>query len=207
MNEHESRPTPENSPAERLPSHEALARDGPRIYVASLSDYNASILHGRWIEATDDPETMQDEINAMLASSPSMKRYGDIAEEWAIHDYEGFGELRLDESEALSTIARLADGIRAHGPAFAAFATLVGTREIDGLEQFEDRYQGEWDSIETYAADLLDQLDADRLIADAPQWLQPYLKLDTAGFARDLILSGDITEIERPEGGVWIFGS
>ena len=29
--------------------HEVLREDGPRIYVASLSDYNAGILHGEWV--------------------------------------------------------------------------------------------------------------------------------------------------------------
>ena len=29
------------------------AMRGPRIYVASLSDYNAGRLHGVWLEATD----------------------------------------------------------------------------------------------------------------------------------------------------------
>ena len=30
---------------------EALRRERPRIYVASLSDYNAGVLHGEWIES------------------------------------------------------------------------------------------------------------------------------------------------------------
>ena len=56
MNEAEQQPTPEAR-------NEIEGR--PRIYVASLSDYNNGILHGRWIEAVDDPEAMQDEIDAM----------------------------------------------------------------------------------------------------------------------------------------------
>jgi antirestriction protein len=198
---------------ERIPTHEeqeadeASPRDGPRIYVASLSDYNNGILHGRWIEAVTDPEAMQNEIDEMLRMSPTTARYGDLAEEWATHDYDGFGELRLDENEALSTIARVAGGIREHGDAFAAYASLVGTREIDGLELFEDRYQGEWDSVQAYAEHLLDELDSERVINEAPEWLQPYLKLDTEGFARDLEYSGDITTIERPDGGVWVFSA
>ena len=33
------------------------------------------------------------------------------AEEWAIHDYEGFGPLRLDEFESLENVAKVAAGI------------------------------------------------------------------------------------------------
>ncbi len=185
---------------------EAEPRDDPRIYVASLSDYNASILHGEWIDAVDDAETMRDSIDEMLAASPTTRRYGDIAEEWAIHDYEGFGILHLDENVALSTIARLAGGITQHGMVFAAYAGLVGTREIDDLERFDDVFHGEWESLDAFAEDLLDQTDAQRIIDDAPEWLQPYISIDVAGFARDLELAGDFTSIEKPDGGVWVFG-
>jgi len=210
MNEHERQQNagfekePIDNRAEPHEAKEAQPRDGPRIYVASLSDYNAGILHGEWLEATDDPADMQGSIDAMLRASPTTKRYGDIAEEWAIHDYDGFGELRLGEYEALSTITRIAGGITEHGLAFAAYASVVGTREIDGLESFEDVYQGEWESLEAYAEDLLDQLEAQRTIDEAPEWLQPYLSLDISGFARDI--GSDVTTVDRPEGGVWVFG-
>lgn len=187
---------------------EALARDGPRIYVASLTDYNAGLLHGRWIEAGDDPEVMQGEIADMLATSPTTARYGDRAEEWAVHDYEGFGELRLDEYESLSTIARLSGGIRTHGAAFAAWAAHVGDggRSEDAIEQFEDRYRGEWDSVEAYAEELLDQFEIDRLLEQVPEWLRPYISIDVAGFARDLELGGDVTALPSPTGDIlWVF--
>jgi antirestriction protein len=73
-----------------------------RLYVASLSDYNAGILHGEWIDVTDEG-AMREGISAMLASSPTAKQEGLPAEEWAIHDYEGFGELRLSEYEGTRT--------------------------------------------------------------------------------------------------------
>lgn len=185
--------------------HEATPRDGPRIYVASLSDYNAGVLHGRWIDATDDAEAIQEQIGEMLRASPITARYGDIAEEWAIHDHEGFGELRLDENEALGTVAMIAAGINKHGLAFAAWVDHVGERNTESIEQFEDRYQGKWESVEAYAGHLLDELDAESVISDAPEWLQPYLKLDIAGFARDLEIGGDIITAETPEGVVWVW--
>lgn len=59
--------------------------DTPRIYVACLASYNAGILHGRWIDATD-AEVIHEGIEDMLSESQEP-----IPEEWAIHDYEGFG--------------------------------------------------------------------------------------------------------------------
>lgn len=186
-------------------AHEAEPRDGPRIYVASLSDYNNGILHGRWIDATEDVHDMHELIDEMLRSSPTTARYGDKAEEWAIHDYEGFGPLRLGEYEALSTVARLAAGITEHGPAFAAWAEQVGTSEADQLDRFDELYRGEWDSADDYAEQLLDDMGATAAIDGLPEWLQCYVELDVAGFGRDLQLGGDITVVDKPEGGVWIW--
>lgn len=197
MNEDNIRPAPE--------AREAEPRDGPRIYVASLSDYNAGILHGNWIDADAEVETMQQQTHAMLAASPTMARYGDLAEEWAIHDYDGFGDIRIGEYQSLSTVATWAAGLEKHGLAFGAWVAHVGEESSDSIEQFEDRYQGEWESVTTYAEHMLDELDAERVVADAPQWLQPYLKLDVEGFARDLELGGDIVTAETPDGGVWVW--
>lgn len=210
--EHRKRgPVPQFSPeagadhAQQPVAHEAAPRDGPRIYVASLSDYNNGLLHGRWVDASVGAETMQEQIDEMLRSSPGDARYGDIAEEWAIHDHDGFGVLRLGEHEALSTLAVIAKGIETHGLAFAAWVACVGERSTDLIEQFEDRYQGEWDSVEAYAENLLDELGANRIIDEAPEWLQGYLTLDVSGFARDLEICGDIVTAEADEGGVWVW--
>jgi antirestriction protein len=192
-------PTPEG--------HEAEPRDGPRIYVASLSDYNNGILHGGWIDADPDPEVMQDGIDQMLARSPTARRYDEVAEEWAIHDYEGFGPLRLGEYQALSTIAQLAAGMAEHGQAFAAWADYVGLTEQEQLDRFDELYRGEWDDADDYAEEMLDDLGARSAIDGLPEWLQAYVELDVSGFARDLQIGGDITVVPKPEGGgVWVWG-
>lgn len=56
-----------------------------RIYVASLSDYNAGILHGTWIDFAQltDLDDLRAAIAAMLATSPTAKTApGQPAEEW-----------------------------------------------------------------------------------------------------------------------------
>ncbi|ABD10193.1 hypothetical protein ThrDRAFT_00307 [Frankia casuarinae] len=65
--------------------------DGPRVYVASLADYTNGELHGRWIAADHDVEDLEGAVARILATSPA-RRHGEAAEEWAIHDYEGFDE-------------------------------------------------------------------------------------------------------------------
>jgi antirestriction protein len=179
--------------------HEVLRLDGPRIYVASLSDYNAGILHGEWIDAVGEPDELQTAVTEMLDRSPTPG-----AEEFAIHDYEGFGHYRVGEYDALDWISRIARGVSEHGLAFTAWAEQCGHDE-DRLDRFDDCYFGDWQSVETYAEELLADLGYEQAIeAAVPEWLQPYVKIDTEAFARDLELSGDVLPVEH-EGGVWIF--
>jgi antirestriction protein len=172
----------------------------PRIYVASLSDYNAGRFHGEWVDATIDSEELAGLVQAMLKTSPEPG-----AEEWAIHDYEGFGPLRLEEYESLETVSAVALGIAEHGPAFAHWAALIGTNDQDALARFEDSYLGHWDSLTAYAEELLDDIGVYRQIEEAlPDHLQPYVTVDVEGMARDMEFGGQITTSEGDD-GVYIF--
>lgn len=180
--------------------------DTPRLYAASLSDYNSGILHGTWIDAIDDSEAMQHTIARMLANSPTARLEGLPAEEWAIHDYEGFGQIRIEEYTSIDTIAGYAAGILAHGLAFSAWIGVVGGIPDEG--SFEEAFLGDWASTEEYAESLLDDCGLDEVIdKHVPESLRYYVKIDTAGFARDLQLGGDIIAVEKPSGGVWIFAA
>lgn len=172
---------------------------GPRIYVASLADYNAGRLHGIWLDADNDIDSLDASIASMLRTSPEP-----YAEDWAIHDYEGFGDLRLDESESLAFVGEMAHGIVEHGPAFAAWAAHVDSDEAE-RGRFEDAYLGEWDSVADYAEELLDDLGATEFIEQAPEWLRGYLDLDVDAFIRDLWASGEIIVASTPRGRVWLF--
>ena len=172
----------------------------PRIYVASLSDYNAGRLHGAWLEASAEVDALEEGIQAMLAASPTPG-----AEDWAIHDYEGFGPLRLSEYEQISTVAAVSAGIAEHGAAFAHWAAMVGTSDVESLDRFEDAYLGHAESIESYAEELLDDLGVLRQIDGLiPEHLQPYVTFDVVGFARDLELSGDLMTSEADD-GIYVF--
>jgi len=164
--------------------------DTPRIYVACLASYNAGILHGEWIDATDG-DVIREKIQEMLKGSPSPG-----AEEWAIHDYEGFGSIRLSEWEDVDRVAELGALIDEHGEAFAAYADHVGV-DYATEESFQDAYCGEWDSEQAYAENLFDELYGH----DVPEHIAPYI--DYEAFARDLFM-GDYYSVES-DSGVYVF--
>ncbi len=179
--------------------HEVLREDGPRICVASLSDYNAGILHGAWIAADQTTEELFEEVQAMLDRSPTPG-----AEEFAIHDFEGFGQYEVGEYDSLDWISTIARGIGEHGLAFAAWVESCD-RDADRVAQFEEAYRGDWETVEAYAEELLSDLGYEQVIdAAAPEWLQPYVQFNMEAFARDLELNGDIVAVKHV-GGVWIF--
>jgi antirestriction protein len=176
--------------------HEWTRQPTPSIWVGSLADYNAGVLYGEWIDATAELEDIETAISAMVAASPTPG-----AEEWGIFDSEGFGPLSIDEYESLATVHRLARGIGEHGTAFAHYAALVGTRDPDELDRFEDAYMGRYDSVEDYAEDLLDDLGYVEIVErSVPESMAPYIHLDIEGFARDLELSGAIATAQDTEG-------
>jgi antirestriction protein len=164
--------------------------DTPRLYVACLASYNAGILHGEWIDATDADE-IREAIQTMLSKSREP-----MAEEWAIHDYEGFGPIRLSESEDIDRVGELAAMIEEHGPAFAAYADHMGIDHATE-ESFQDAFCGQWDSEQAYAENLFDEL----YLSDVPEHVQPYI--DYESFARDIFIS-DSYSVES-ESGVFVF--
>lgn len=185
---HEDQPQSEHEPAAFQ----------PRIYVASLADYNDGRLHGAWLDAARPVDELQDDIDALLADSPTPG-----AEEWAIHDAKGFGSLRINEFTDLATVSQVANGIAEHGEPFAALANWLGPAEATA-DRFERHYRGTWESGLAYVDDLLSDLGAEQYLQGVPEWLRPYVRIDRDGFARDLQLGGDIY-VSDVAGGVAVF--
>jgi antirestriction protein len=191
---------PHSNSSEQEASHEHIAATTPRIYVASLSDYNNGHLHGIWLDADREPEDVHADIQTMLAQS-----HDPGAEEFAIHDFEGFGEARIDEYDSIELVTRIARGIAEHGLAFAAWANVQDDDEAS-LDQFTDAYIGHYDSVDTYAEQLIDDLGYQQLLDDSvPESLRPYARIDTEALARDMLLEGDLHAIPADDGGVWLF--
>lgn len=191
---------PDSGELPELPDFgEAELDRSPRIYVASLSDYNAGRLHGRWIDATQDVEEIHADIRGMLALSPELE-----AEEWAIHDHDGFGPVQLSEYESLELVSEIAQGIAEHGEAFAAFVE-VADHDPSRFPLFEQMYRGRWESLYHYADHLLEELGADRELAQLPEWLRNNVIIHVEGFAEELQANGTIMTMPASEGGLHVF--
>ena len=160
----------------------------PRIYVASLSDYNAGRLHGRWIDANQPAETIREEISQMLAESKEPS-----AEEWAIHDYENFAGYNVGEFADLEQLSEIASLILEHGPVFGRLLTHFGGDLEDAKRYMNDGYRGEWDSLAHYVESLVEECYSDVLKA-LPNFIRGHI--DFEGIGDDMELSGDVFTID-----------
>ncbi len=178
--------------------------DAPQIWVGSWLDYNNGVLHGQWIDAARDDGDVWADIQAMLAASPTALSTGEAAEDWGIFDYDNFGPLKVGEQETISFVTAVARGIAEHGPAFAAWADVV--EDEAQLGGFTDAYLGEYDSLEAYADQLVDDLGYNQILDDTlPEHVRRYVEFDVGTVANDLRLSGDVYVYPTGNGGVWLF--
>lgn len=147
-----------------------------KIYVASLSDYNAGILHGKWFDLDDytDADDLQDDIQEqILNTSPTAKAEGVPAEEFAIHDYED-GVDGLGEYESLEDLIELNDALYEHGDAYRAYIDNVG-RNGASVKDFEDKYRGHYNSKEDFAYEIL--VDSGDM-SQVPEHLRDFIDLE-----------------------------
>jgi antirestriction protein len=165
-----------------------------KIYVADLAAYNNGKLHGVWIDATQELDDIQDQINEMLENSPE-----ELAEEWAIHDYEGFESANLSEYASFETVCELADFITEHGELGAKLMSHFGDDLAEARAAFED-YAGEYRS----AADFAESLHEDTG-TEIPESLRYYI--DWQALARDMALNGEIMVFQTGFDEVHIFWS
>ena len=168
----------------------ALA-DTPSIYVACLAAYNDAILHGAWIDATQDIDAIKKAIRAMLKASPIAG-----AEEFAIHDYDGFHSLQLSEWEAIADVHAYATFIAEHGPLGADLIAYMDTVELARLALEED-YAGCYASLADFAQELTEET------TTIPKNLLYYIDYEL--MANDMEMSGDIFTIETAHDKVHVF--
>lgn len=181
-----------------------------RIYVACLASYNNGILHGEWIDATSDSDEMQEEVNRILRTSPEPNVFvtcpdcdgageggncesdggkcrtcagtGQVpsAEEWAIHDHEGLGD--LGEYSGLAEVARrvhVADVAEERGLPVAVVLEAMSDEYEDDAERFlEDHYAGSADTWSDYAEDFHTEVGD---LESVPEWLRHHIDWDSVG--------------------------
>ncbi len=151
----------------------------PRIYVACLAAYNSGCLHGVWIDAAREPWAIYDEVREMLDASPVAG-----AEEWAIHDHEGFGAVSIAEYASLESVSEMAMFIAEHGEVGAALLDHYGSDLDEAREAMAGRYVGQHESLAGYVQELTEETTA------IPESLRYYI--DWQAMARDAELGGDL---------------
>ncbi|WP_018416229.1 antirestriction protein ArdA [Teredinibacter turnerae] len=165
----------------------------PRIYVADLAAYNNGKLHGVWIDAALELDDIQDAVAKMLKASPE-----GFAEEYAIHDYEGFGSYRVSEYEGLESVHEVACFIEEHeelgAELLAHFSSIDEARTA-----IDENYAGCYESV----ADFAEELTEDSV--QIPESLARYI--DYNAMAYDMEVGGDIFTIELGYREVHIFWS
>jgi antirestriction protein len=175
----------------------------PRVWIGCLAAYNAGDLHGKWVEASDldDLEQCRAEV---IRSSPTWKR-GERAEEHAVMDYDGFGDLAatLGEWPEFKTLAAVAQGIEEYGAAFIAYIeTCEPTLNADIADGFDDAYRGKWNSERDYAEDEICELGLAG-VERIPESLLPYLDMEMV--VREIFRHGTLRSREGPVVGVYVF--
>lgn len=163
-----------------------------RIYVADLSAYNNGKLHGVWINATDELDDIQDQINEMLSKSPE-----GFAEEYAIHDFEGFAGYSLGEYEGIQTVHNIACFIEEHPEISGELLSHFGGDIEEAKQAIEENYCGCHESLADYAEELTEET------TQVPENLSFYI--DYEKMARDMELSGDVYTIETGYKEVHVF--
>lgn len=171
-----------------------VSDSSPRIYVACLAAYNNGFLHGAWIDPDQDADQIRDEIAAMLARSPV-----EDAEEYAIHDYEGFEGVSISEYAGIDSVARMGAFIAEHG-ALGAGLLEQFSGDIEQAEStLEDCYHGQFASL----ADYMEELTTESVTI--PEALRYYVDWDA--MARDAEMGGDLFTIETAHGEVHVFSN
>ncbi|SNS32055.1 Antirestriction protein [Sphingomonas laterariae] len=164
----------------------------PRIYVACLAAYNNGYLHGAWIDAAQEPWAIYDAVRDMLAASPV-----EGAEEWAIHDYEGFGGVRIEEHTGFERVSDLASFLADHGEIGAAVLDYYSGDLAEAREALEDRHLGAYASLADYMQEVTEDT------TEIPQSLRYYV--DYQAMARDAELNGDLFTVSTAWDVVHIF--
>lgn len=163
-----------------------------RIYVADLAAYNNGKLHGAWIDANEELDVIRKQVSQMLAESPE-----GFAEEYAIHDYEGFGGYALGEYAGLEAAHEIACFIQEYPNFGGELLNNFGGDLEEARAAAEENYCGCYKSLADYAQELTEDT------TQIPESLAYYIDYERMG--RDIELNGDVYTIETSYEEIHIF--
>ena len=162
----------------------------PRVYIASLSDYNNGSLLGEWFDLTDynSADEVLEAIHNMLkgydTEQGTAENMGQAREEWAARDFENLPQGLYSEMFDFAAYYEYAEALdrmdEAEIEAFTDYCENLGECMNAGqLDGFRDAYNGHHDSEESFADQLAEGLGYFACGMSAHYF-------DTAAFARDL---------------------
>lgn len=128
----------------------------------------------------------------MLAASPV-----EGAEEWAIHDAEGFGGVRIEEYAGFDRVSELAAFLVECGEIGAALLDHYSGDLGEARAALTDRYLGAHASLADYVQELTEET------TTIPHTLRYYV--DYQAMARDCELNGDLFTIQTAHDAVHVF--
>jgi antirestriction protein len=157
----------------------------PRIYVRCLTAYNSGKLHGKWIDANQNANSIREEIREVLHSSPEHDKFYPC-EEWAIHDYEYMPD--LGENPSIEKVADVAKFIAEHGDlGEAVIEHFCGS--IDDAKVAMENYHGTFNNDEDFAMYWVLEVEC----REIPDYLSHYI--DYASMGHDMLIN-DFYSIE-----------
>ena len=169
----------------------------PRAWIGCLACYNEGRLVGDWFDAaTADEVTLADVHGAHSRA--------DSHDELWVFDHENLpirGE--LDPLAAAEWGRVYTEVGPERWPALCAWVesgdyVAEDDTDLPSISDFEERYQGHWDTFAEYAEQLADDIG---LLADVPEEIARYF--DWQAWSRDLAM--DYSTYDDPEGGVFVF--
>ena len=168
----------------------------PRVWIGCLQCYNKGTLVGDWFDAVDADYVTP---SALHGREIAPETHEDL---WCF-DHENIpvrGEMDPLTAAAWGRcLAEVDDSLR---PALCAWVesgdyVAEGTGSLPSISDFEERYQGHWDTFAEYAENLADDIG---LLADVPEEIARYF--DWRSWTRDLAF--DYSTYDDPEGGVFV---
>ncbi len=149
----------------------------PHIYIVCLAAYNSCYLHGRKIDATQDVETIQNQIQEMLSKSPIADAKG-----WVIHNQDNFGSIQLSKYNDFEEICQIAAFIHEHGELGAELVANFHNVE-DAQEAREDNYHGKYSRELDFVIELFEEV----YLHSIPDNLTSYI--DYEAFRYDIFIN------------------
>lgn len=162
-----------------------------RIYCGTFAKYNSGSIAGKWLTLADyaDREEFLEACRELHADERDP--------EFMFQDFECFPRCWYCESEAPPAILwEFLELDEDEAAAFAAYAETIGNGAT--IRNFQDAFQGRWESVEAFAEELAEQCG----ISVCPTWLA----IDWSA-TWESGLRFDYFTAEASDGGIFIYSN